>query len=268
MPGPPRRAGYRSGVAHRYAFLDAPTPLAFAHRGAPGDGLENSLSAFEGVLDLGYRYLETDVRATADGVVVAFHDPTLDRVTDRTGHIADLPYREVARARIGGVAPIPRLEDLLGEFPDIRVNIDVKVPAAVRPVIDVITRTGALDRVCVAAFSDARVAAVRAALGPRLCTSLGPRGVLRLRLASYGRFRGPVDGSAGCAQVPPRAGPVRVVDGRFLAAAHRRGLQVHVWTLNDAASIHAMLDLGVDGVMTDDAALLREVLLARGQWHG
>jgi glycerophosphoryl diester phosphodiesterase len=244
----------------RYAFLDAPLPLAFAHRGADA-AAENSMAAFAAVVDLGYRYLETDVRATSDGVLLAFHDATLDRVTDRTGRIADLPYAEVARARIGGTEPIPLLADVLQAWPDTRFNLDVKAEGAIRPLIELIGRTGALDRVCIGSFSDTRLAAVRAGLGPRLCTSLGPREAVRLR---FGRYTG----SAGCAQVPARLGRVPITDSRLVAAAHRRGLQVHVWTVNDEQEMTRLLDLGVDGIMTDRADLLRQVLTARGAWHG
>lgn len=252
----------------RYAFLDAPTPLAFAHRGAACDGVENCASAFESVVRLGYRYLETDARATADGVLLAFHDPTLDRVTDQHGRIADLPYARVAQARVGGIEPIPLLDDLLGSFPEVRFNIDVKSQAAVGPLIDTIRRTNSLDRVCVASFADSRIAAVRAALGPDLCTSLGPRDVVNLRLAAYQRRRGRTWSGPPCAQVPERIGPLRLVDRRFVDAAHAGGAQVHVWTVNDADAMSRLLDLGVDGLMTDRAELLRDVLIARGQWHG
>jgi glycerophosphoryl diester phosphodiesterase len=252
----------------RYPFLDAPLPIAFAHRGAD-TAAENSMAAFDSVIRLGYRYLETDARATADGVLLAFHDATLDRVTDRRGRIAEMPYAEVAKARIGGTEPIPLLTDVLHSWPDARLNIDVKAAPAVGPLIDLIRSSGVIDRVCVGSFSDARLAAVRRALGPRLCTSLGPREAIRLRMASYrpgtDGVRPPV---AGCAQVPSRVGRVWLTDARLVQAAHRHGLQVHVWTVNDEAEMNRLLDIGVDGIMTDRADLLRAVLLARGQWHG
>jgi glycerophosphoryl diester phosphodiesterase len=252
--------------AARFTFLDAPRPLAFAHRGA-SSVTENSMSAFEAVVRLGYRYVETDVRATADGVLLAFHDATLQRVTGQPGRIAELPYATVARARIAGTEPIPLLADLLGTWPALRINIDVKEPSAVGPLIELLRRTAAVDRVCVASFSDARIGRLRAALGPRLCTSMGAREALRLRTESLlGRASRPT--AAGCVQVPPWAGPVPVVDRRFLAAAHSLGLLVHVWTINDAGAMNRLLDAGVDGIMTDEAALLREVLQARGLWPG
>jgi glycerophosphoryl diester phosphodiesterase len=247
-------------------FLDAPTPLAFAHRGFAPDGCENSLAAFERAVSLGYRYLETDVRVTADGVALAFHDSRLDRVTDQRGRVADLPWATVRTARIGGREPIPLLADLLAAWPHTRVNIDVKAEHSVGPTIDAIRRTASIDRVCVGAFSSARLAEVRTVLGARLCTSLGPREALALRFGSL-RGRVPKRGPGQCAQVPARIGRLPFVDERYVAIAHRRGLQVHAWTVNERAEMIRLLDLGVDGVMTDAADVLREVLVERGQWH-
>ncbi|HOI03614.1 MAG TPA: glycerophosphodiester phosphodiesterase family protein, partial [Dermatophilaceae bacterium] len=115
----------------------APPPFGLAHRGGASHpanvGIENTLAAFATAVDLGYRFLETDVHATADGRLVAFHDEHLDRVTDRAGAIAELPWSEVAAARIAGSQPIPSLDDLLDAFPEARINIDIKAPGAVVP---------------------------------------------------------------------------------------------------------------------------------------
>jgi glycerophosphoryl diester phosphodiesterase len=256
---------YRAPVPPPWPFLDHPGPLAFAHRGGAIDCPENTMVAFERAVALGYRYLETDVHVTADGVLLAFHDDRLDRVTDRTGEIAALPYAEVAEARVDGQEPIPRLDELLGSFPDARVNIDPKHDGSVDALIEVLRHTGAVDRVCIGAFSGRRLRRLRAELGPELCTSLGPAEVATLRLdASRDRAR---RWPAGCAQVPERARGLTLVDERFVRAAHRSGLQVHVWTVDDPDAMHRLLDLGVDGIMTDRPAVLREVLENRGQWR-
>ncbi|WP_207798521.1 glycerophosphodiester phosphodiesterase [Klenkia marina] len=251
----------------RFPFLDGPLPLAMAHRGGAIEHVENTASAFQACVDLGYRYLETDVRATADGVLVAFHDPVLDRVTDRTGRIDALPWREVEGALIGGREPVVLLEDLLTAWPDVRFNIDLKAAGVLAPLAALVRRTGTLDRICLASFSDARVAAARRLLGPELCTSLGPKGVAALRLSSYSpRAAGLVRIQAGCAQVPLHLGGRPLVDERFIAAAHERSLQVHVWTVDDPDEADRMLDLGVDGIMTDRPQMLREVYERRGIW--
>ncbi|MCW2536359.1 MAG: Glycerophosphoryl diester phosphodiesterase [Modestobacter sp.] len=253
----------------RYAFLDSPTPLAMAHRGGAIEHVENTMPAFEASVALGYRYLETDVRVTSDGVLVAFHDPTLDRVTDRTGRVENLPWREVQTALIGGREPVVRLDDLLGAWPDVRFNLDIKAAGVLAPLVRAVRRLGVEDRICLASFSDARVAAARRLFGPEVCTSLGPRGVAALRLSSYSpRAAGLVRIQAGCAQVPLHLGGRPLVDERFIAAAHARSLQVHVWTVDTEREAAELLDLGVDGLMTDRPGMLRDVLKDRGEWTG
>src|SRR5215218_3838133 len=224
-----------------------------AHRGGAIEHLENTLPAFQACVDLGYRYLETDVRVTADGVLVVFRDPTLERVTDGVGRVEHLTWAEVSTARIGGREPILRLEDLLGVWPDVRFNLDIKAAGVLAPLVRTVHRLGVADRICLGSFSDARIA--------------GPRRVAALRLSSYSpRAAGLVRIQAGCAQVPLQLGGRALVDERFLAAAHARGLQVHVWTVDTPEESTAMLDLGVDGLMTDRPAMLRELLQKRDQW--
>ena len=135
------------------------------------------------------------------------------------------------------------------------------------PLVEVIRRTGALDRVCVASFSARRVAAVRRRVGARLCTALAPPGVALLRLAATHRLADALSPRrAPCAQVPDRLGPFRVVTPGLVALSHRRGLRVHVWTVNAAAQMTQLLDMGVDGLVTDQLSTLREVLTQRGKW--
>ncbi len=244
-----------------------------AHRGFSLQGLENTLPAFEQAVGLGLTHVETDVHATRDGALVAFHDAALGRVTDVRGAIADLSWQQVSSARVvgsgGAQAGVPLLEDLLGAWPDLRVNVDVKDWPAVGPLVDVVRRTSALHRVCVTSFDDRRTAAVRRALGPGLATSPGRRGVVAWWAGSL------LPGAAGtlgarlldrtvvAAQVPERAGPLRVVTRRSVEVAHARGLQVHVWTVNEATAMRRLLDLGVDAVITDRADTAVEVLRGR-----
>ncbi|HEY8526076.1 MAG TPA: glycerophosphodiester phosphodiesterase [Acidimicrobiales bacterium] len=250
----------------RFPFLDWPGPLAFSHQGAHREGgpAENTMGAFEAAVEMGYRYLETDAHATADGVLVAFHDDHLDNLTDGSGLIGDLPLAEVRAVKVRGRDQIPLLEDLLTAWPDVRINIDPKHDAAVEPLIELIRRTGTIDRVCIGSFSDRRLARLRAELGPRLCTSMGPRQVARLMAASRGVPAGRF--TAACVQVPTRKGRVPLVTDRFLSAAHHRGLQVHVWTINEADEMHRLLDMGVDGIMTDRPDVLKKVLVERDAW--
>lgn len=249
----------------RHPYLDHPGPIAFAHRGGSADGLENTTTQFRRALEAGYRYLETDVHATADGKLVAFHDATLDRVTDGAGRIADLTWQEVRQARVAGSEPVPLFEELLEEFPEARWNVDMKAEPSLRPLLELIERTGAWDRVCVGSFSENRVARAQRLAGPRLATSYGTAGVLSLRLRSWGLPAAPRR-SAVAAQVPEAQSGVPVVDHRFVRTAHARGLQVHVWTVNEPQHMHRLLDLGVDGIMTDHIDTLRTVMEDRGVW--
>ncbi|MEV8529157.1 MULTISPECIES: glycerophosphodiester phosphodiesterase [unclassified Streptomyces] len=250
----------------RHPYLDHPTPIPFAHRGGAADGIENTAAAFARAAAAGYRYFETDVHTTSDGRLVAFHDPTLDRVTDAGGRIAELPWAEVRRARVAGREPLPLFEELLEAFPQARWNVDLKAESALAPLVDLIRRTGTWDRVCVGSFSEARVARAHRLAGPRLATSYGVRGVAALRLRSYG-IRVPLRPGAVSAQVPEHQSGIPVVDQRFVRTAHALGLQVHVWTVNDPDRMRALLDLGVDGIMTDHLETLRTVLTDRGVWH-
>jgi glycerophosphoryl diester phosphodiesterase len=260
-----------------HPFLDAHGPVAFAHRGGAEAAPENTLAAFEAAVGLGFRYLETDVHLTRDGALMAFHDPRLDRVTDRTGAIAELDVGEVEAADAGhryspdggrtfplrgrGVT-VPRLATLLDRFPDARINIDPKADACVRALVALIDARDAWDHVCFGAFSDARLRRIRALSGGRACTSMGPRAVAVARIAGTA---GVVSRQgADCIQVPVRQGPVPLVTVRWVRAAHRAGLPVHVWTIDDARTMHALLDLGVDGLMTDRPSVLRSVFLQRG----
>ena len=222
---------------------------------------ENTIEAFEYAINLGYRYLETDVQVTADGVLVAFHDNDLLRTTGRPGKISELPWSEVSKALVDGKAHIPLFDDLLGTWPEARINIDCKSDAAVEPLVACLRRTNSLARVCVGAFRDGRLRRLRKALGAELCTSLGP---LETALLRFGLLRNP-PGLA--AQVPVKEGPVTMVNRAFVERAHRLGLHVHVWTIDDAAEMRRLLDLGVDGIMTDRPVILREVLESRGTWH-
>jgi glycerophosphoryl diester phosphodiesterase len=271
-------------------FLDHPRPVAFAHRGGAAHAPENSWRAFEHALGLGYWYLETDLQATADGVLIAFHDRTLDRVTDRAGRVARLPYRDVAQARIGGTEPIPRLDDLLAAWPDVRFNIDLKDAPVIEPLADVLRRTGSWDRVCVTSFSASRLRTARRVLDRPVCMAASPLGISVVRFGGPRGARGPRDQrrpaqapatsaarytgahlaladrlartGVRCAQVP-----AAVATPAFVRRAHALGLQVHAWTVNSPAVMSRLLDNGVDGIMTDQTVALRDVLISRGQWY-
>lgn len=254
-----------------YSYFDAPF-LAFAHRGGaaypPNLHRENSQYAFDQAVALGYRYLETDVHASADGVLLAFHDSQLDRVTDCQGAILDLPYEDIRRARIGGRDPIPRLADLLVRHQQARFNIDAKSDAAVDLLVDTIREYDAYDRVCVSSFSAARLHRLRRQLGNRVASSASNRGVALNRFApTLTRL---INTPAAVLQMPIEhvvlGRTVRVLTPSLVAAAHRAGKQVHIWTVDDPETMNELIDAGVDGIFTDRVDTLKEVLQQRGLW--
>jgi glycerophosphoryl diester phosphodiesterase len=254
-----------------YDFFQ-PSFLPFAHRGgalyAPNLHRENTRHAFEQAAALGYRYFETDVHATADGVLLAFHDDRLDRVTDRTGMVATLPWSEVGRARIHGRDPIPRLSELLTAFPTGRFNIDAKSDGAVDLLADAIDEHEAWDRVCVSSFGVGRLHRLRRRLGRRVASSASAVGVAANRFLPW--LTWVLNTSAPALQIPVRhlLGPreVTLLTPALVRAVHRAGKQVHVWTVDDAPLIEWLLDQEVDGIFTDRVDTLKSVLSARGRW--
>ena len=257
--------------ADAYPFFE-PRFIAFAHRGGatyPSNlHRENSLHAFAEAAALGYRYLETDVHATADGVLIAFHDSKLDRVTDGHGAVANLTYERVSRAKIHGIDDIPRFVDLLTSFPDARFNVDAKSRASVDLLADLIIAHRAQDRVCVNSFSIRRFHRLRRLLGPQV-----PSGASALAIALY-RFA-PwltriVNTTAPVLQIPMEQ---KILGIRFpvctrslLQAAHRSGKLVHIWTIDDPATMAKLIDDGADGIFTDRIDLLKDLLEQRGLW--
>jgi glycerophosphoryl diester phosphodiesterase len=248
-------------TAHPY--LDKPTPIGFAHRGGAAVGDENTPAAFARAVDLGYRYIETDTHATSDGVAVVFHDDTLDRLLGRPGRMSDVTWADVRTLRVGGAAVVPRLDEVLDAWPDVRFNVDTKSDLVVAPTIEAIRRTNAEDRVLLASFSEARLVRIRREVGPRVATSLGMAGVAAL----YVRARRRAPEGVVAVQIPPRYGALTVAGRGFIGYAHRLGLQVHVWTIDEPDQIRYFLDLGVDGIMTDRIEVLRDVYAERGLWR-
>ncbi len=257
-----------------FPFLQPP-PLAFAHRGGAAQGDENTAEAFARSVAAGYRYVETDVHATRDGVAVVLHDATVDRVTGgrrtsgaehratgaRRTAVADLTYAQLAEFRVAQSSAIPRLDEVLDAWPQIKFNIDVKSDAAVQPTVEAVLRAGAGDRVLLASFSDTRLRRMRALTEGKVATSLAQREVVRVWLASRLGTRLKLAPCIVAAQIPRS-----IAKRRFIDHAHRLGLQVHVWTVDDPAEMAGLLDLGVDGIMTDRIEVLREVFIQRGLW--
>lgn len=254
-----------------HPFSAVAGPIGLAHRGGGREAPENSLTAFRNAADIGFEYFETDVRATSDGKVMVFHDANLNRITDRVGRISALPYSEVRRAKIGGSDKVMRLEELLEEFGDKYINIDVKDDHTVEPFIKVVKQKKIADRICVGSFSALRVRAIRSALGSTAASALTAPEVASLMAASrMGPFRRfaelALPKNAQCVQVPVSQSGVPIVTKAFIETAHKRGLVVHVWTIDDEPTMTKLLEMGVDGIVTDRPTLLQGVL-DRGVWR-
>lgn len=225
------------------------------------------MTAFRHAYELGFDYLETDVHATRDGELIAFHDDVLDRVTDQRGRIADLTADEVRKARIGGRESIPTMVQLLRALPRARFNIDLKADAAVQPLAELIGAEGAHDRVLVGSFSARRIRDFRQLTSHRVPTSACPWEVLAFRLLPSGRLaRMLTKHRVDALQIPHRAGPLTVATAGLVRRAHAAGAHVHVWTIDDANEMRMLVDRGVDGLMTDRTDILRSVLSESGRW--
>ncbi len=262
-----------TAVRTGYPFLDDGGPvLAFAHRGGAEHpdltGLENTEKAFAHAVALGYDYLETDVHLTRDGVLVAFHDVLLERVSDGAGGIADLDADDLRRVRVAGREPIPTLEELVGAFPGARFNLDLKSEGAVTPLAAFVEQHRLHDRVLVGSFSGRRLRHFRRLAGPRVPTSASPAEVAAYVVLPATWARRVTRGRPAALQVPHRLGRLAVTTRRLVRRAHAAGLHVHVWTVDDADEMRLLLDLGVDGLMTDRTDILGSVLRERGLWPG
>jgi glycerophosphoryl diester phosphodiesterase len=247
---------------------------AYAHRGGAALWPQNTLEAFRGAADLGYRYIETDVQATRDGVLVLFHDPDLGGLTDGRGPVGDLDWDDARRLDAaysfdpaagyplrGCGVRIPTLEEVLAGFPDVSFTLELKIAGIEQRLFDLLERTGRHDSVIVGSFLGNALERFRAVSGGRIATSATRGEVKRMWAAS--RFGLRVRTAADAFQVPPHY-RIRVVDRRFVRACHRAGAKVHVWTVDDPEELRTLLDAGVDGMMSDRPDLLRDVLRERG----
>ncbi len=246
-------------------FLDGPRPRIIAHRGLAIDAPENTLLAFLKALSAGATHLETDVHASADGVAVISHDPDLTRVAGRGIRVGQLTMTELRRIPLGHGQSIPSLAEALDAFPEARFNIDVKDERAAVPTAAAILAARATDRVLLTSFSASRRAAAAAALsGVAVSPSvseflpvlIGAKlGVRRLTARALRPF--------AAVQIPERRGPVRLVTSRTVRAVQRAGAEVHVWTVDDVAAMTRLLDLGVDGIVTNRCDLLKDLVNRR-----
>lgn len=221
---------------------------------------ENTMAAFAGAIELGYEHLELDLRATADGKLVVFHDPDLAPVTSSSGRIAELDASDVLQAKVWGVEPVCLLDEVLASWPDAKLWLDPKADAAARPLIATLRRRGLLDQVCVGAFSDRRLSWFRDEFDEEVCLSMGPLEIARLRLEASvswrrtGRFRSQV------ASLPPRHSGIPLLTRSVIDYAHSLDIATVAWTIDEPAVMHELCETGIDGIITDRPHVLLDVL--------
>lgn len=269
---------------------DGSTPSVMAHRGFSLSGAENTLTAFRAAWELGCLWMELDVNTTSDGVVMVFHDGSLDRVTEGSGQVGEHTLAQIMELSVAGAECPLTLADLLEEMPGARFNIDVKDEASVAPLAELLDRTGAVDRVRIASFSDGRRRRTLRLLRSRglpepsssagqlgstlfiICMAAAPslwplvrRAAARwvppfqsLQLPMHMRWAAPR--LAGLPVIGPLIRSRRLVTPRLIERAHAAGIQVQVWTVDDPQDMRALLREGVDAIVTNRPDLAMEVL--------
>ena len=247
-----------------HPFLEGLDFIPFAHRGGALEAAENSLEAFAYAINLGYRYIETDVQLTADGVVVVFHDDVLDRVTGLSGQVSDHTWAELEAIKVHGTGSIPRLEDVLQAWPELRLNIDAKTDEVAAPLCR-IAKADNLERLCLASEDDKRISFIREELGAGLCTAAATREIAIFFLSALSGLR-PRPTPADCFQIPVRSHGLPLTTKRQLARARDAGKPVHIWTIDAKVEMEQLVERGVGGIMTDRPRALREVLKQQNLW--
>ncbi len=249
-----------------HSFFDQEAPLALAHQGGAKEAVDNSSEAFANAHRLGYRYLDIDLQVTRDGVVVAHHDDTLERVTGLSGAVADRTWAELSEARLPNGEPLARFDELCDSYSDAYWNIELKSNHAIGPTVELIRRRGLGPQVCLSTFSDMRMWKLRRSVsGMGSATSTPKYATLWLRISSYVRFV-PYRTSAHVSQAPIERKGLTILDERFVRRAHDAGVAVIAWTIDEPGEMHRLLDLGVDGINSDVPTVLKTVLEERGEW--
>ena len=235
-----------------------------AHRGGSLEKLENSLSAFKNAWDLGYRYMETDMQASSDGVVYIFHDDRLERVSNGTGLFCEHSSAEIDKLRLNNGERIPRLSEALDALPEALFNIDIKRADGTKPLANFLNTHPQAHRVVAASFVGARLKQLKSLVKKPVPVTAVQNDIIRIMLIGLGLpLRRP---DVVAVQVPISHYGIPIVTKWFVRQCHKLNIKIHVWTIDDEKQMRWLIDLGVDGVMTDKPSLLKEVCLDKGCW--
>tara|TARA_Y100001970_G_C14073442_1_gene770711 strand:- start:133 stop:879 length:747 start_codon:yes stop_codon:yes gene_type:complete len=238
--------------------------MAFAHRGGTEFAPENTYEAFSSAVSIGYKYLETDVHPNADNKLMAFHDSSVDRVTNYKGKICNFTSSELKKIKVKEKFQIPFLEDLIESFSKSFFSIDMKSDQSVKPLIKLIKSMNAVDRVCFASFSQDRIDYVRDEFDNKCITSMGPREIIKTKISSIINFKHKI--IPKISSLPISRYRIKLLNKRHINFLKSLNIKVIAWTINDVEAINKLIDLGVDGIMTDNISVLKKILIKKNIW--
>ena len=224
----------------------------FVHRGDATIYTENTIEAFKEAAILGFQYIESDLRRTKDGKIITFHDPRMQRITGSRANINEMTLANIRMQRLPKKERIPTLDELLEEFPETFFNLDLKVSGMVAEVLKKLKTHNAEDRVCLGSFSSNTIREINS-MNPKINTSMGQSQVALFRFFN-------IKNDSNAIQIPVKWMGIKVLTKEFLNTCHENGLKVHVWTINEETSMQNLINMGVDGIMTDNPSALMKLM--------
>ena len=245
-------------------YINSTNIVPIAHRGASLLANENSIESFRRALDLGYRVLETDVHGSKDGTAYIFHDDTLERLTGESLRISDLKDTDIDSLKVNTSSIIPRLSSIIEEFPEGLFNLDAKTWEATTPIVNTIRKMQFSTKVCIGSFNNARINVIINELGPETCHSMGTSNVIKFFVGAHLGIK--QNFTSQCIQLPIKQFGISLITRKILKYADQLSIRIHFWTINDPTIMKKLIELNVDGIMTDDCILLKDVMQKHNEW--
>ena len=247
-----------------FKYLENHKFIAFSHRGGSLENNENTISAFQNSIELGYQYIETDVQSTKDDKLVIFHDNDLKRIANQNINIADINYDDLRNIKIFNNETIPLLKDTIEELKFIKFNIDPKSDRAAIILNSILKKRKDLDRFCIGSFFQHRVNLFRNSFLNKITTSMSKQEVVKLFFNQYLHL---FKQDTPCIQVPVSFKGIKIITKKLIDFIHIQNKKIHVWTIDDQTEMQRLIDLGVDGIMTDRPSILKDVLIKNNLWN-